>query len=85
MHRSWGVVTPSSPSKPQQQFHLALRDLDDVQLRQVMEELQQETSKREGTAPPLGSPLHQWWCPVGGLDPDLDDGEVTLQGGMGTW
>ena len=46
-----------------------------------MEELQQETARREGTAPPLGSPLG-WWCgPVGGIDADLDDREVTLQGG----
>ena len=54
-----GAVSQSSPSEPQepkQQFALALRDLDDAQLRQVMEELQQETARSEGTAPPLGHP-----------------------------
>ena len=74
---------PSEPEGSQQQFHLALRDLDDAPLRQVMEELQQERARREGTTPSLGSPLGQWWGPVGGLDVDLDDGEVTLLQGVG--
>ena len=46
-----------------------------------MEELKQETERWEGTVPPLGSPLGQWCGPLGGLDVDLGDGEVTLQGG----
>ena len=75
------AVSQSSPSEPQQQFHLVLRDLDDAQIRQVVEELQQETARREGTAPPLGPPLGWWHGPAGGVDSDLDDGEVTLQGG----
>ena len=40
------AVSQSSPRGPQQQFHLVLWDLDDVQLGQVMEELQQETARR---------------------------------------
>ena len=32
-------------------------------------------------APPIGSPLGQWHGPVGGVDADLDDREVTLQEG----
>ena len=53
-------LSPSEPLESWLQFHLALRDLDDVQLRHVMEELQQETARRERTTPPLGSPLGQW-------------------------
>ena len=75
------VVSQSSLIEPQQQFHLALRDLEDAQLRQVMEELQQETAGGEGTATLLGTPFGWWQGPVGGLDADLDDGEVTLQRG----
>ena len=82
----WGGGFPVSPVSPTlkgtpPQLHLALRDLNDAQLRQVMEDLQQETARKEGAAPPIGSPLGWWWVPVGGVDADLDDGEVTLQMG----
>ena len=83
------VVSQSSPSEPhpedgpQPQLHLAIRDLNYAQLREVLEELQLETARREGMAPPLGSPLGQWWVPVGGVKADLDDGEVAPQVGRG--
>ena len=81
------VISQSSPcashpeEEPQPQLHLAIRDLDDSQLRQAMEELQWDAARREGTVPPLGSLLGQWLVPVGGVMTDLDDGEVTLQRG----
>ena len=34
-------------------------------------------------APLMGSSLGQWQDPMGGVDADLDDGEVTLQWGRG--
>ena len=54
------VVPQSSPSEPQEswpQLHLAIRDLDDAQLREVLDEIQLETARRQGMAPPLRSPL----------------------------
>ena len=71
----------SIPAGGPPQFHMDLRDLDDAQLRQVMEDIQQEATRREGEAPPMGSPLGQWWIPVGGVNADLEDREVILQGG----
>ena len=62
---------------------MALRDLDYAQLRQVMEDLWQEAARREGAAPSMGSPLSQWWVSVGGANANLEDREVTLQGGNG--
>ena len=47
------VVSQSSPSEPQLQFHLAIRDLSDAQLKEVLEDLQLETARREGMALPL--------------------------------
>ena len=77
--------SPIEPQGPQLQLHLAIRDLDDAQLREVLEEHQLETARREGMAPPLGSPLGQWQGPAGGVDADLDDRGVTSKGeGMGT-
>ena len=46
-----------------------------------MEDICQEKARREGTAHPMGSPFSQWQIPAGGVDSDLEDGEVTLQGG----
>ena len=60
-------VPQFSPSEPQDswpQFHLALRDLDDAQLREVLDKIQLETARREGMAPPLRSPLGSW---IGGM------------------
>ena len=59
----------------------AIRDLNDAQLSEALEELQLETARREGMAPQLGSPLGQWWAPVVRVNADLDDGEVAFQGG----
>ena len=75
------VVSQSSPSEPwgpQQYFALALRDLDDAQVRQVMEELQQETAKRDGITLRLGSPFSLWHGPAAGVDADLDDRKMTF-------
>ena len=77
------VLSQSSTSDPHLQLHVVLRDLNDAQLREVLDEIQLETSRREGTAPPIRSPFGQWWGPVGGVDASLDDGKVTLQGGTG--
>ena len=57
------VVSQSSPSEPhpewgpQPQLHLAIMDLVDVQLREALDEIQLETARWEGMAPPLASPL----------------------------
>ena len=81
------VVSQSSPSEPypeggpQPQLHLAIRDLDDAQLKEALEDLQLEIARREGMAPPHGSPLGWWWVTVDGGKASLDDGEVALQGG----
>ena len=75
-------VSPSEPHPkdgPHPQLHLPIRDLDDAHLRRILEELQMETARREGIAPLIGSPLGQWQDPMGGVDADMDDGEVTLQ------
>ena len=55
--------------------------LDDAQLWEVLDEIKLETARREGMAAPLMSPLGQWHGPAGGVDANLDDGEVNLQGG----
>ena len=71
------VVTLSSPSKPHPkegpwlQLHLAIRDLNDTQLREALEELHLQTERREGMAAPIGSPLGRWWVPVGSDDANL--------------
>ena len=82
------VVHQSSPSKPQvsqPQLNLAIRDLIDAQLREVLDVIQLETARSEEMVSPCRSPLGQWHGPVGGVDADLDNGEVILQGrGMGT-
>ena len=62
---------------------MALRDLDDAQLRQVMEDLWQEAARREGAAPPMGSCLGWWQVPVRGVNAGLEDGDMTLQGKRG--
>ena len=59
---------------------MALKDLGDVQLRQLMEDLQKEAAQRELTASPIGPPIGCWRAPAGGVDADLEDKEVTLQG-----
>ena len=76
------LVTPTLKGTPPQ-FHMAPRDLNDAQLRQVMEDIWQKAARREGAAPPRGSPIGQWWASAGGVDPDFEDEEVTLQGGPG--
>ena len=43
-----------------------------------------ETARRERMAPLMESSLGQWQDPMGGVDADMDDGEVTLQG-EGDW
>ena len=48
-----------------------------------MEDIWQESVRKKGAAVPMGSSLGQWWVPVGAVDADLEDGEVTLKGGMG--
>ena len=40
-------VSPTQMGTPPQ-FHLALGDLNDAQVRQVIEEVQQKTARREG-------------------------------------
>ena len=87
-HRSqMGRQLPSlPPSEPcpeegsQPQLHLEIRELNDAQLREALEELQLETVRREGMAPPIGSPLDKWQVPAGGSDTDLDDGEGASKG-----
>ena len=46
-----------------------------------MEDIWQEAARREGAAPPRGSPIGWWLAPGGGVDTDFKDEEVTLQEG----
>ena len=52
-------MTPTLKGAPPQ-FDIALRDLYDAQLKQVMEDIWQEAVRRGGAAPPRGSPI-DWW------------------------
>ena len=73
------VVSQSPPTDP----HLKGVPTWDAQLRQLMEDLQQEAAQRELTTSPIGPPLGCWRASVEG-DTDLEDGDVTLQeDGMG--
>ena len=80
------VVSQSSSSEPhpkegpQPQLHLAIRDFNDAQLREVLEELQLEKARRVGMAPPLRSPLGRWQVSAGGGKAKLDDREVPSKG-----
>ena len=59
---------------------MALRELGDAQLRQLMEDLWQEAAQRELTTSPIGPPSSHWRTPASGMDADLEAEEVTLQG-----
>ena len=59
---------------------MALRDLGDAQLWQLMEDLQQEVAHRELSAYPRGHPLGHWRTPAGGGVPNVEN-EVTFLGG----
>ena len=65
---------------PPPQFQMGLRDINDAQLRQVMEDTQQQAARREGAASLMGSPLGQSWVPEGGVDTDLEDGKWSFKG-----
>ena len=79
------VVSQSPPSNPHPQkrplpqFCMALRDLGVAQIRQLMEDLQQEAAHRELTASPIDPPLGHWRPPAGGINTNVDNEEVTLQ------
>ena len=80
------VVSQSLPSKthleesPPTQFHMAFRDLGDAQLRQLMEDLWQGAAQRDLTVSPIGPPLGHCRAPTAGVDANLGDEKVTLQG-----
>ena len=76
--------SPHLEERPLPPFHMAFRDLGDVQLRQLMEDLWQEAAQRDLAMYPIGPPLGHWRAPAGGTDVNLEDEDVTLQGeGMG--
>ena len=83
------VVLQSPTSEPalkegsQPQLYMTMRDHNDTQLREVLEELQLEQQGGRGQHPYLGSPWGRGWVPVGGSNANLDGGEVGLQGGWG--
>ena len=56
-------------------------DLDDYQLREVLEALQLEMARQEGVAPPHGSPQGSLRIPGGSSKGNMYDGEVGLRGG----
>ena len=60
---------------------MALRDLADAQLRQLMEDLCQKVVQRDLTMSPIGPPSGHLRAPAGGVDTNLEDEEVNLQGG----
>ena len=53
-------------------------DLGDAQLRQLMEDLQQEVAHRELHAPPRGPLPGHWRTPAGNGDTNMDGEEVTF-------
>ena len=61
---------PHSEGRALHQFHMDLGDLGDAQLRQLMEDLQQEVAQRELNASPgthpwaAGGPLQETGTPV---------------------
>ena len=58
---SWSSTSDSHLERePPPPFHMAPRNLNEAQLRQVMENIQQEAARREDTAPHRGSPIWQW-------------------------
>ena len=62
---------------------MALRDLGDAQLWQLMEDLWQEVAHRELSVSPRSPPLGCWRTPMGNRDPNVEDEEVTFLGGRG--
>ena len=59
---------------------MALGDLGDAQLWQLMEDLWQEAALRDLTMSPIGPPLDHWMAPARSVDTNLEDYEVTLWG-----
>ena len=79
---SW--LSPSNPhpeERPLPPFQMALRDLGDAQLRQLMEDLQQKAGHRELIASLIGPPLDCWRTPASDVDANLEDEEGTFPGG----
>ena len=75
--------SPSNPhpdGRTQCQFHM---NLGDAQLRQLMEDIQQEVAQRELNAPPGTHLQAAGGTPAGDRDPDVDDEEVTFPRGRG--
>ena len=60
------------------QFHLAIWDLDDAQLWEVLPEVCLETARREVIAPQVGLPVGLCEGPGGGANPGIIAGEVPL-------
>ena len=58
-------------------------DLGDAQLRQLMEDLQQEVAHRELNMPSRGPTMGGWRIPAREGDPNVDDEEVIFLGGRG--
>ena len=83
-----GPCTPpqQSPLCKETLRHLyaQLWDLDDSELRQLVQDLSQEISQRGLTVPPSNPPPHDWTCPSDSQEPKEDDWEVTFPGG-GRW
>ena len=82
---AWPLLSePTSDSGPQLEFTRDVWDLDDDQLREVLEALHLEMARWEGSAPTqviLGSLRIPWGSSKG----DMDGGKVDLKGrGDGT-
>ena len=60
-----------------------LGDVRDAQLRQLMQDLQQEVAHRELNAPSRGQTAGCWRIPAGDGYPNVNDEEVTFFGGRG--
>ena len=75
---------PSKPNVddgPQTELTRDIQDLDDDQLWEVLEALQTETARREGTAPPCRLLQANLRVPGSGGEADMDNREVGLSEG----
>ena len=61
-----------------------LGDLNEHELRQLIEDLTQEIAQCKLTVPPSNPTPNEWICPLGSREPKEDDQEVTFPGG-GRW
>ena len=74
-----GLLEAQTPMS-QEELTRDVQDLDDDELWELLEALQTETTRREGTGSPLGSPQGNQWGPGVTVRPKLRMGKWTPNG-----